>query len=47
MIDVETPHGIKPIEISNVAYVKDFFFNILSTAALQEKGLFFNLSLAG
>lgn len=41
-IEVTTPYGTKSIQISEVAYVPGFHFNILSTAALQEKGLYFN-----
>jgi hypothetical protein len=45
IIPVETTQGTKQIEISNVAYVPDFYFNIISAGALQEKGLYHNALL--
>jgi hypothetical protein len=39
-IKVETLQGTKCIEISQVAYVPGFYFNIISAGMLQERGLY-------
>ncbi|KAF1986290.1 hypothetical protein K402DRAFT_421152, partial [Aulographum hederae CBS 113979] len=45
IVPVETPQGTKSIEISNVAYVPGFHFNIISAGILEEKGLYHDARL--
>jgi len=45
VIPVETTKGMKNIQITNVAYVPNFYFNIISAGALEEKGVYINTLL--